>query len=59
MSYLRSPVLQNQAAFSNWLRRLAAYKQGLAAPDPRDQELQDRGTELRWRARVARRSLSR
>lgn len=41
--------------YSAWLLRLVDYLDGHNPPDPRDQELRDRGAELQWRANVVRR----
>lgn len=57
MSYFRGTFFQNQRGFSNWLRRLADYRQGTAFPDPRTQDQQDAGVVLKWRSRLARRAL--
>lgn len=45
--------------YAAWLRRLAAYLDGQRWPDPRDQELRDRGVELHYRARVRHRERGR
>ena len=46
---------RNRRAVADWLRRMADHAEGKMFPDPRDQELRDRGWELRWRFGVIRR----
>jgi len=49
MNYLQQ---RNRDSLSRYYRRLAAHIGGQPTPDPRDQDLQDRGVEVIWRARV-------
>jgi hypothetical protein len=50
-------AVRNVKALAAWLHRKAEYLLGPDRPDPRDQALKDRGADLEWRARIARRRL--
>jgi hypothetical protein len=45
---------QRERSLAAYYRRLSKHLSGCECVDARDQELRDRGTELRWRVRVLR-----
>jgi hypothetical protein len=49
---------QRLRALVRFYHRYARHLAGIVFPDPRDQELRDRGLELEWRLRVRRREIS-